>query len=1151
MPGMLVRSFRRTFIATAVIVASHVAITPAYAGLEGQIEDAARLVNEGELIRAKDALFRLQRDATTTEDRERIHALISTTEERLNHMSRAEISLQKAELALDEGDLRSASRQANAAMRADRASVVVKQEASDLLDVIAAKRVELEPLAQPMLAQAIEAFNNEDYAGAKAGFMAVKRLDVDLPQADLAALNRYQTRIYELERQNGEPFESEQISFGVLSGAAQAVAAAGPIGFQPEPEPVAEPMTDEPETVADPAPTQAAGDDLFAQLQKIEAERLMSEGDIAYEQGLYAEAAQKYQQLVTTLAGQLTAEELAYAKDKLAEASALVGGRDIGLIDREIRNRTILREQALTEKQGFVARAEDALGRGNTAEARNLFAQARLTINNANANGLLSESEYRQLSRDLDGLGVRIENTEESMRITEINRQADQVRREAEQARVREERERDEKINESLDRLRALQRELKYEEALQVAEQILFLDPNNPAALLMKDVLEDLTFYRQWEETQSRRFNSYGKETIERNRILEIPDSLMEFPPDWPELSWRRGMETAFLESETDRRVLATLETTRIPGQFDGNRLEDVLTFIGTVTNLNLDVDWDSLSLLGIDEDTEVDLNLREVPARVVLDRVLEKVSPDEFSLASWAVDDGILVISSDSTLRRNTFIVIYDVNDLLFEIPDYEEVPSLDLDQILNQSQQGGGGGGGSIFENEDVGDAEGLTREEIVERLRDIITSNVDPDGWIDTGGDTGSITEINGNLIITNTARNHREIQGLLSQLREIRSIQISVEARFLQVSQEFFEQIGFDLDVYFNADNGQFNAAANQQRDLFGVGTLGFGGGNSGLSLLPSDIAAATDFTGGAPSRVVSTPGYFIQDDGDGDPTTFLAVFDNTPAAVTAPDPLSVVPVQSGSDVISEALITGSSFAAEVLDLNPALSVLGTFLDDVQVDFLVQATQADRRNVVLTAPRLTFTNGKTANIINITQEAFVSDLAPITGTGSVAFDPTIGVVGTGFTMSLSGVVSADRRYVTLAINAGIAVRREFGTGTVSAVAAGQGGLQGAVAVPVESTFQLPVIDITQINTGATIPDKGTLLIGGQRLVTEIEVESGVPVLSKLPILNRFFSNRITSREDQTLLILMKPTVIIQSEEEELNYPGLADQLSNPFR
>jgi len=76
-------------------------------------------------------------------------------------------------------------------------------------------------------------------------------------------------------------------------------------------------------------------------------------------------------------------------------------------------------------------------------------------------------------------------------------------------------------------------------------------------------------------------------------------------------------------------------------------------------------------------------------------------------------------------------------------------------------------------------------------------------------------------------------------------------------------------------------------------------------------------------------------------------------------------------------------------------------------------------------------------------------------------------------------------------------------------------------------------------------------GTILLGGQRLTTEQEVESGVPVLSKIPILNRLFTNRIMSREEQTLLILLKPTILIQSEQEEKNYPGLSDSLNMPFR
>ncbi len=142
--------------------------------------------------------------------------------------------------------------------------------------------------------------------------------------------------------------------------------------------------------------------------------------------------------------------------------------------------------------------------------------------------------------------------------------------------------------------------------------------------------------------------------------------------------------------------MLAKLETKRIPASFQDNTLENVLAFIATVTNLNFDIDWESLTEVGIEKDTQVSLELREVPARVVLDRVLQKVSLDDFNRAGWAVQDGIVVVASDDDLRRNTFIVIYDVRDLLFEVNNYTTVPELDLDAAVQQSSGGGGGGGG-----------------------------------------------------------------------------------------------------------------------------------------------------------------------------------------------------------------------------------------------------------------------------------------------------------------------------------------------------------------------------------------------------------------------------------------------------------------------
>ena len=94
------------------------------------------------------------------------------------------------------------------------------------------------------------------------------------------------------------------------------------------------------------------------------------------------------------------------------------------------------------------------------------------------------------------------------------------------------------------------------------------------------------------------------------------------------------------------------------------------------------------------------------------------------------------------------------------------------------------------------------------------------------------------------------------------------------------------------------------------------------------------------------------------------------------------------------------------------------------------------------------------------------------------------------------------------------------------------------------PTVGVIQLPEIEITTVRSTVSIPDKGTLLIGGQRLVGEAEVEAGVPVLSKIPLVNRLFTNTSSVKDQRTLLILVKPTIILQNEQEELLFPGLEE-------
>jgi len=110
----------------------------------------------------------------------------------------------------------------------------------------------------------------------------------------------------------------------------------------------------------------------------------------------------------------------------------------------------------------------------------------------------------------------------------------------------------------------------------------------------------------------------------------------------------------------------------------------------------------------------------------------------------------------------------------------------------------------------------------------------------------------------------------------------------------------------------------------------------------------------------------------------------------------------------------------------------------------------------------------------------------------------------------------------------------------------IAGGTGG--GGRAANFEGEIQLPELSGTQINTTVTVPDKGTILLGGQRLVNELEVEVGVPLLSKIPFVNRFFTNRITAKSENTLLLLIRPEIIIQQEQEDQLFPGLRNSLGS---
>lgn len=1143
------------------------------------IGQAETLLSEGKFIAARERLLGVVSTPTSSveqrDDRDRAVELLERVERRIKQTDVSEISLQKAELAVETGDLRQAEKHAQAVLRQPKVSAENATRAKAAIDAVAARRAELTPLVAGLVQQAETQFNAGRYAEAKANLATVYRSGIELTSDQRRVVDTYQVKIVDLERAQGRSFSADTANLALMQPGTvrrdeplpppppAAPAPTPPATFepgQPVPPPAAQPEMYQP-GMSQPTPgSQPAGvppvndplwqpqgnppgmmtpdgqqhqmtlsassapaDPMVASAMRAEAQAKIAEGDLALREKRYADAVRLYEAALAQGRAYLQPGEVSGAEASLAQARAAMGGPAItaeGLAGQVLTTERVARERAQAEFDNNLSQADAALKAGETLRALDLITAAKATADRNKE--FFSQSENDALARKVAEMRTRAEAANEARLAAEAAKREADLKQAAAQREKTLKMEREKRIVDAINRVRALQMEQKYEEALQVLDQVLFLDPGQPTAMLLRDAISDVITYRRYWDQQKRKAKGIIVHELDNNEATIPPLHIMDYPTDWPTKTSERIEGVGYAETPENARALAALENKKMPVQFARNRLADVLEYVRTNTNTSMDVNWDSLAAIGITKETPVNLQLKDTSADVILKRVLGQVSKDEFSKADYAVSDGIVTVASADDLQRQTVTALYPIEDLLLVVPDYDQVPPLDLATVLSQANRRDAQPFAPKLDTE--AERLGGTRAERIRAIINILEQTVDASSWRDNGGDVGSISEIKGALVVNTTPRNHREISGLLSKLRDIRSMQINFETRFLLVNQAWFEQIGFSLDVVFNATNNQIGAAQAVDPTILPSDFFTIGPSNDPRVTLNRNITGGQTTAGATP------------------PST-----DVTGQGVVPPNRWSPIGAFQNSLGLGSALAPASGFARDILAAAPALGIAGRFLDDIQVDFIVKATQADRRNLSLTAPRLTLTNGQTANVYVTTQRSFISDLQPVVGDSAVGFDPTTGVVAEGVTLLVEGVVSADRRYVTVNIETGVA--RTDRIRQVAIVA--QAGGQLVLSSQVSQFIELPEQTVTNVQTTVTVPDEGTVLLGGQRLVDELEIETGVPILSKIPIINRFFTNRIESKTESTLLILLKPTILIQSEQEEKNFPGLEDRVRSGAR
>jgi type II secretory pathway component GspD/PulD (secretin)/tetratricopeptide (TPR) repeat protein len=741
------------------------------------------------------------------------------------------------------------------------------------------------------------------------------------------------------------------------------------------------------------------------------------------------------------------------------------------------------------KKENIRFTVDSSLQESQQARAASNFTDARRALIKAQSardsdTGIFTREELAQFDSAIRSERGAIDSQETSV----TRAQAEDDRRKAIQdqeiaAREAEKRQR-ETVAALIKHSRQLSNQGRYEDAVKIVDQILSIEPRNDYALGVRPLLEDRRQLGQQRQTMEK----INRDLVDVLNLAEesrvpIPD-LLVYPTDWPDISRMRD-DTIARErgGATDQATEALLARTLPELRFDGVPFVDVVEFLRDTTQANVFVNWTAIEGAGIDKNAPITTRLRNVKFSKVLNIILESAGGGVIKLG-YTIDDGVITISTQDDLAKNVATRTYDIRDLLIEIPDFTNTPTFNLG---GGGGGGGEGGGGSIFSGGETGGGTdtGQTRDEIVEQIIDLIKSTIASDTWKDNGGVIGAVQELGGQLIVTQTPENQTAIGQLLEKLRETRAIQVNVEARFLTVQRNFLEEIGVDFDFQFNVDYANFPGN-------------GFNP-NSDFSPVLVNQNNVTTGVGGTPTGFTS-PGQLV---------TGLST-------------------NLGQEAQNNAYGLSTSVSA--------------FLDDFRASLLLRAVQLGQNATTLTAPKLTLFNGQQAYIYVSTEQAYVSDLTPIVGTQAVGYDPTISYVNSGVLLAVQATVSADRKYVTLTVRptlSRLVALRQFaflGTQTTGDL----GNTESSTGL-----IQTPEREVTSLATTVSVPDRGTLLLGGQTIMGEVERESGTPVLSKIPFLKRLFTNRGTAKDEQVLLILVKPTIIIQREVEATSFPLLEAQ------
>ena len=604
--------------------------------------------------------------------------------------------------------------------------------------------------------------------------------------------------------------------------------------------------------------------------------------------------------------------------------------------------------------------------------------------------------------------------------------------------------------------------ERRYKHAEELCNNCLAMDQD---FRLAKDLKQDAMrashnkTYATFLKTKIERWKQ-TMEDIDEAATPYADDDLVRWPTMqyWDQVRQRQPLSTIQETEAADEDVLAiqrVLDNTKIDLDFTDASLEDIIGFIREYAKINIEIDQ-KVREEGLAE-KKITFQMREAVLRNVLNLLLRQYS------LGYTFDHKVLLIVKQDQAEGSPVVVVHDVRDLLRPISDFVG-PTISL-----QTGEGEESNPTAAFELAEEPRAP-LTGDQLTKLIQD----NIDPASWQERSDSVSITLSAQGQLIVVHTPRVQQEVQQFLQNLRSFTGSMVSIETRFLTVSDNFLEDVGVDW--------------------------RGFNGVPTTPGMARPDGLTVPDQSGlFSHSQTSSGGGYDFR-------FQQLLTYVN--------------PAKGGR----QDFVLGSDLANF-----GGLGLQYAFLGDPARKLILRALSKQEKATQVSAPRVTAFNAQRAHILVAEQQAYIQDYDVEIATAAAAYDPIIGIVQDGLVLDVRPIISNDRKYITLEMRPTLANLTELRLFDITPDARADDPSNP------DTYLQLPKLELQRAQTTVRMPDKGSVLIAGLKNVLDRDMRVDTPFLSKIPLLGFLFKREGKSLERSTLLILVTAEIIDLGERE----------------